>query len=664
MKIKKILYGGDYNPEQWKRFPDILKEDIRLMKKAKCNTMTIGVFNWSEIEKEEDKFDFSFMDSVIENIKSIGGNIILATPTAGVPRWLSNKSDDVLKTDENGNKIRYGRMNFCYSSPLFRERVKKINTELCYHYKNNDGIIMWHISNEFDTPCYCKRCVAKFHNWLKNKYKTIENLNAEWCTSFWSNTFNSWEEISPIGDVSVHGIYLDWKRFTTELIGEYLKFERDILKKETPDIPITTNYMVLYDKINYNKWNDIVDVVSVDSYPKWHINDDVNTAVRTAFAFDNFRSMKKQPFILMESATSCTSTQTPTCKNKKPGMNILASLQAVSHGSDSVMFFQWRKSRGGQEKFHGAVVGHDGTENTRVFKEVRELGIILDKISPIVSSESKSEVAVIYDIENKWSLDVLWGLQNGPKKYEETCINHYRQFWNKGINVDVINCEKDFSDYKIIIAPMLHMITEEVAKKIELYVKNGGIFIGTYVMGYVNENNLCYLGGYPCGILKDVFGIEIYETEALLENEYNTVNGYKAIDYCDIINLKTAEKLGIYEQDFYAGTPAVTKNIYGNGTAYYIGFRDTGEFLEDFYDKLIKECNINTEFDNLPYGVTARTRFKEDKEYAIIQNYNSYSAEVNLKKQYLNMLDGNLISGKKELPTYGVLILEKERENF
>ena len=362
-KYNGFLHGGDYNPEQWLKYPEILKQDIEYMKAAHCNTVTMGIFSWAFLEPEEGKYNFEYFEEIVQNLTDNGINIILATPSGARPGWMAQKYPEVLRVDKNGVKRQYGeRHNHCPSSPVYRKKVADIDKKLAQRFKDNPNIILWHISNEFGGEFYCDLCQENFRKWLKNKYKTLDKLNHAWWTGFWSCHVTDWEQI---------------------------------------------------------------DVVSWDSYPRWHISEgnDV-TAYRSAFSHDLQRGFKGKPFLIMENTPSLTNWF-DVCKLKRPGMHMLSSMQAVAHGSESVLYFQWRKGRGGCEKFHGAVADHDNSTESRVFKEVTEVGKNPERLDEILDTEVVSQVALIYDYKTKWALEVCQGFQNADKAYEETCMNHY-----------------------------------------------------------------------------------------------------------------------------------------------------------------------------------------------------------------------------------------------
>lgn len=669
-KIDKMLHGADYNPDQWLHRPDILKKDIELMKKANCNVMSVGIFSWSALEPEEGNFQFEWLDNVIDNLYKNGINVILATPSGARPDWLAAKYPEVLRVNADRSRDLFGeRHNHCYSSPVYREKISLLNRKLAERYGNHPAVIMWHVSNEYGGECHCELCQSEFRSWLKEKYGDLKTLNHAWWSAFWSHTYSEWENIespAPQGMQSNHGLALDWKRFVTDQTINFYKNEIEPLKEISPQIPITTNFMYKYDGLDYSKFAAEVDVISWDSYPSWHSQkeSDQYRAVDVAFMHDYFRSLKRgKPFLLMESTPSKTNWQ-PVAKLKRPGMHKLSSIQAVAHGSDSVQYFQWRKSRGGSEKFHGAVVDHVGHENTRVFNDVKDLGKDLKKLKKISGSSLKSNVAVIYDTENRWAIEEASGPRQEKKNYVESCIKHYRAFWEEGISVDVIDQSFDFSNYELIIAPMLYLLKEGTAERLKNFVKNGGTIVSTYWSGIVNETDLCFEGGFP-GNLRALFGIWSEEIDVLYDNDRNKVvfkadndldliGEYEAKIFCDLIHTEGAETLAEYKNDFYAGRAAVTVNDYGSGKAYYLASRNDENFTADFYKRIIDDLDLNRVLDiNLPEGVTAQKRCTDQNKYIFLMNFNDYKLKIDLKSEYKSLLSGEKIR-EKTLPAYGV----------
>ncbi len=659
-----IIHGGDYNPDQWIDTPEIWDEDMRLMKLAHINSATVGIFSWAMLEPEEGVYNFKWLDSLLDKLHDNGIEVILATPSGARPVWLSQKYPEVLRVEESGIRNEYGvRHNHCLTSPVYREKVQNINRLLAERYKNHPAVKMWHISNEYCGECHCDLCQEAFREWLKKEYNNdLKELNFKWWNGFWSHQVTDWSQInSPKfrGENHVSAMKLAWRRFVSESHISFFENEIAPLREITPNIPITTNFMKMYDGINYQDFAKRLDLVSWDNYPAWDKGRNTDEALETAFVHDAFRTMGGgKPFFMMESTPSLVNWHDVN-KLPRPGRQALSSIQAVAHGADSVQYFQWRKSRGGHEKFHGAVVDHCGHENTRVFKEVTALGKNLEKLDDVVGGRCNSKVAIIYDWENGWAVKSFCGYNNLERDYYHECTKWYAPFWKKGISVDIISMEDDYSKYDLVIAPFLYMLKDGTIERIEDYVKNGGKFIATYLSGIVDKDDLCYLGGFPGGKLKDVFGIWCEETDSLPEGMKNTVlyNGkkYDAINFCDLIHSNTADVLAEYKEDFYADYPAVTKNIYGKGTAYYTTFANNGDFFNDFCNDLINEYDISADTNIIPEdGISIRKR----GNLIFIMNFSDTAKTVTFDREYKDVINNKILIGSLELPVCGYLVLE------
>jgi beta-galactosidase len=414
--------------------------------------------------------------------------------------------------------------------------------------------------------------------------------------------------------------------------------------------------------LDYNKVADVIDFASWDSYPEWHNGDDADIAQKTAFWHDFYRSMKKKPFLLMESTPSGVNWK-PFNKPKKPGIDVLSSLQAIAHGSDSVQYFQFRKSRGSSEKFHGAVIGHDGTADTRVFRCVQETGRILQQIDEVAGTLTEAKVAIIFDWENMWALDDCQGYANSTKQYRETCYAYHKVFWEQGIDCDVVSPHADLSAYKLVVAPMLYLTDEKTVENLASYVEGGGILYGTYTMGTVDENDLCYLGGIPGSKLKDVFGIVAEEIDVLYPNERQHADmdgeNFELIDYCEVLRLRGAEAIASYTDGYYTSLPAMTRHAYGKGSAVYQACRDTGKLRTKVLRQLLEEAGIGSNVITegvLPHGVTAHSRTDGRYTYLFVENYNgTQAATIPLPKPMENMLTGET-QETAELAPYGFQI--------
>ncbi|NQU43441.1 beta-galactosidase [bacterium] len=664
-KCPHMLHGGDYNPDQWIETPEIWDEDMRLMRLAHCNAMTVGVFSWAQLEPEEGHYDFSWLDTIMDKLAENDAFAVLATPSAARPAWLSKKNPEILRVQPDRHKIRHGgRCNHCPTSPIYREKTQSINRALAERYRDHPALLVWHLSNEYSGECHCDLCQEAFRAWLRERYEhDLARLNHAWWTRFWSHAFTDWSQIEspgPNGENSIHGLNLDWKRFVTHQTVDFMKNEMVPLREFTPDVPVTTNFIgaEVFVGRDYWKFRDVLDVVSVDLYPHWGREEesvpDWQTALQFGFVYDMHRAMLDgKPFMLMESSPGAAFS-TANSRLKRPGMHRLASLQAVAHGSDTVQYFQWRKSRGGAEKFHGAVVDHAGHENTRVFQDVAALGETLRRLDDVVGARTNAEVAVIYDWENRWAIDDVHGLRREHKDYFETCVRHYGAFWKQGVAVDVINEDADFSKYKILVAPMLYMVRPGVAERIESFVRDGGTFVATYWSGIVDESDLCFLGGFP-GPLRRVLGVWAEEIDALGKDERKRVTPlpgnalgltgtFEAVELCDLIHAESAETVAIYASDFYESHPALTRNTFGEGEAWYIAFRDRDPFLDPFYEALIKRAGIRRTLEkSLPLGVSVRVRGNGRHRFYFLLNFTDLPRNLPLGSTRLADVENGMV---------------------
>jgi len=674
-KFPHFLHGGDYNPDQWDR--QTWTEDMRLMKLSGCNAMSVGIFSWAHIEVEEDKFEFGWLDEVMDMLADNGGRAILATPSASHPVWMSKKYPEVLRVGADLRRRDHGgRVNFCLTSPVFRRKAAQIAEKLAERYKDHPALLMWHMSNEYGGECHCELCQQAFRDWLTNRYGTIAAINAAWWTGFWGHTFSDFSQIeSPhrLGEGSTQGHQLDWRRFVSDQMLSLMLDEAAPLRRITPDVPITTNAMGTYTGLNYWQWAPHQDVVSWDSYPRWRDDkSDWTMAVAVSFKNDIYRSLKGgKPWLLMESTPSMTNWF-DVCKPKRPGVHRLSSLQAVAHGADSVQYFQWRKSRGCSEKYHGAVVDHCGHENNRVFRDVAEVGEILSKLDDVVGTTVRPDVAVVYDWENRWAIDECRGPHKTRKDYEETCVRHYRNFWSGGVSVDVIDQTVSLDGYKLVIAPMSYLLRPGFAERVEEFVRAGGTFVTTYWTGIVNETDLVFTGGWP-GPLRKLLGVWVEEMDALHDGEHNTVvpaahcdlplpDQSRAEVFCDILHAESAEVLATYGEQFYAGSPALTVNRFGDGRAYYIASRNEDDFLAAFYGRLIQDLGITRVMKaELPEGVTAQLRTDGLRRFVFLLNFKSTACGIGLAgEEFTDVLTGKNVAGEVDLPGYGSMILEKK----
>lgn len=666
-KAGGFLHGGDYNPEQWLDREDILREDLRMMKKAGVNCVTLGVFSWSVYEPSEGEFHFDWLEEIMDRLYENGIFTILATPSGARPAWLDAAYPEAMRVDRQGNRNRHGlRHNHCMSSPQYRKMTADMDRRLAERFGAHPGLLMYHISNELGGECFCPLCAERFRSYLADRFDhDIEKLNQAWWTAFWSHRYGSFAQIEPPfsnGEGSIMGLNLEWKRFTTWNMTDFMKAEIRALKEITPSVPVTTNFMTLYNGLDYRKMAGELDVISWDSYPKFHndIETLYDTMAENAFHHTVMRSMKKgKPFMLMESAPGLVNWH-PFNKVKRPGVHKLFCLQALACGSDTVQYFQWRKGRGSFEQYHGAVVDHLGSDDTRVFRETAQVGELLKKIAPVAGTCVKARTALLFDWDNRWAIQDVKALAETTKRYEETCISIWKEFLKMGVEMDVIPSDGDFSGYDVIIAPMLYLLQPRTASCLKAFVERGGRLLATYFTGYVDSDQLCYTGGFPGDGLSELFGIVSEEIDTLYPSDRNHIrfeNGWEdweVTDYAEILRIIDAVPLGRYTDDFYNKTAAVTCREAGKGKAFYVAARCHPAQMRPLFEELLAEAHIPVK--RLPEGVEYHVRSGEESVYGFYLNYGPEPACVQ-EVNGLELLSGKELSGTLALEGYGAAVV-------
>lgn len=674
--LPTLLHGADYAFEQWLDEPDVLDDDLRRMRAAGMNAVSIGMFAWPRLEPSDGVYDFQAFDAVMDRMAESGIHVLFGTPSAAPPAWMSNAYPEVLRVDAAGRRVRHaGRQNTCRTSPVYRERCRAINARLAERYGSHPALLMWHVSNEYvSTPCHCALCYAAFRDWLRARHGDLENLNRSWWTDFWGHRYGDWDEIEPV-DVANKGLMLDWQRFTSDQALDFFLAESAPLRELAPGVPLTTNFMQPDVGLDYWRFAPHVDIVSWDSYPRWHSGDDVETGARTAFYHDLHRSYRDAPFMLMESTPSATNWQ-GVSRPKRPGMHLLSSLQAVAHGSDSVQYFQWRQGRGGSEAFHGAVITHLDSPETRVFADVTEVGERLRALGAVRGAHAEAEVAVIYDFETEWALDLAELPQSEAKHYQARCRAHHAALLAHGGPVDVIHADAPFERYRLIAAPMLFLLRPGVAERLERFVERGGVLVTGYLSGILDANGLAFRGGLPPA-LRRVLGLQVLETDSLHPDQAQVVvrtadaaflpeGAMTGRDYADVVSLDTAEALATYDQDFYRGSPAITRNGLGDGHAYYLATRFGPETLRALYAHLRAGPTPagTPSVAQQPHGVYVTYRGRPEDRFAFVLNFadEARRAELHeLRAAGFAPLPTDEGGGPDPaaLPPYGVLVMRR-----
>lgn len=664
----RILFGGDYNPNQWPK--EIWEEDIRIFKKASINSATVNVFSWAKIQPSENCYDFEELDQIIEKLSTEGFDIVLATSTAALPAWMFKKYPEVARTDYDGRHHKFGqRHNACPNSLVYQKYAERLATKLAERYGENPQVTCWHINNEYGGECYCDNCEKAFRVWLKDKYHTIEALNKAWNMEFWGHTVYEWDEIvlpnalsEGIGydKTAFAGISIDYRRFNSDSLLKNYMMERDAIRKIDPTTPITTNLMGTFKGLDYFKWAKEMDLVSWDNYPSYNTPWSL-----VAMTHDLMRGLKQQPFMLMEQTPSQQNWQ-PYNSLKKPGQMRAQSYQTIAHGADTIQYFQLRRSIGACEKFHGAVIEHVGHEDTRVFRETAALGAELAQLSDIIGTQTQAQVAVIFDWHNYWALEYT----SGPTvdlKYVEQIHRYYRYFYEQNIAVDLVPVDADLSKYKLVAAPVLYMIKEGMQERLTDFVMQGGALLTTYMSGIVDQSDNVHLGGYP-GPLRELAGIWVEEIDALAPEQSNGVSlvneeltGTSNL-VSDLIHLENAEALAHYTSNFYAGMPAVTKNTFGDGTVYYFGGQLEDQLQDQLFKTIVKETDITPVIEEATKLEIACRENEEAKFFVIINFHEEAQPLPEMFVGKTDLLTGKVLSSEMMLTQYTTYIV-KERRN-
>lgn len=665
--IRHILYGGDYNPEQWPE--ETWEEDLRLLRQAGVNILTLNVFSWAALQPNESAYDFAKLDRIMNMVRDHGFLVCMSTSTAAHPAWMAKKYPDILRTEFGGRKRKFGgRHNSCPNSLTYRHYAAALARRLAERYGTYDNIVAWHISNEFGGACYCEHCEAQFREWLQKRYGTLEELNRVWNTSFWGHTFYDWDEIVLPDTRSEHidkrrtmfqGISLDYNRFMSDSILACYELERDAVKAVLPDAQVTTNLMGFYKGLDYQKWAGEMDFISWDNYPS---NEDSFADI--AMAHDLMRGIKQgKPFALMEQTPSVTNWL-PYNALKRPGDMRLWSYQAMAHGADTVMFFQMKRSIGACEKLHGAFIDHVGTSETRVYREAAALGEELHRLGDCtLGGRTPAKIGMLFDWDTWWSAEFSAG-PSMELRYLTEFGQYYRALREMGYDIDIISPKDCFDPYRVLIAPEWYMVRSGEDEAVRTFTSNGGSFVMTFFSGIVQENDLVTLGGYP-GKLRDILGIWVEESDALPHGRQNSFvyrgRTYPALLLCDLLHLEGAQQLDEngYHTDFYRGLPVVTKNTFGKGCAYYVATASKPDFYRHFLSDVCKEAGVQPVLD-VPEGVEVTSRKTQTEELVYVLNHTMDTKTVCLPWNATELICGEIHQGTTIVPPKGVLILKRE----
>lgn len=662
MNFPHMIFGGDYNPDQWS--PETWQEDARLMQEAGVNLVSLGIFSWTKLEPKPGVFDFVWLDQLMDLLYSHGVSVNLATPTASPPAWMVRLHPDMLPVTAEGVRLWHGsRKHYCAHNSHYRQCATRIATQLAERYKDHPALVMWHVDNEYGGhvgECFCDTSAAAFRTWLKERYGTLDQLNFAWGTAFWSQIYSDWDELLPPRRSPAHvnsTQQLDWARFCSDSWLVCFDEQKAALKAITPHIPVTTNFMGFHKGVDYFKFATHENVVSQDSYPETY---DPDWAAKAGIICDLVRSVgARKPWILMEQATSHVNWRHRNV-NKRPGIMRLCSLQAVARGADGIMFFQWRQSRAGAEKHHSGMLPHGGTD-TRVWREVKALGKELPRLNPVLSSQVQADVAILMDWENWWALELDSKPSNDLKLFAQL-YSYYKPLFDRNITVDFAHPESDLSRYQLVIAPNLYLVNDNSARNINQYVGNGGTLLMSFFSGIVDENEQIRLGGYPAPF-REMLGLVVEEYAPYTESQSNRIvteegKGFQCTFWSDVIHLQTAESLANYEQDYYAGSPAITHNKFGKGNAFYVGTVPDRHGMDWLVEHLCRVAGVQPAVTNGPADVEILRRANEKSSFLFVLNHSGEKVSVPVDRDGCDLLTALDIRGSIELDPFGVAVIQ------
>ncbi|MFE1881234.1 beta-galactosidase [Streptomyces diastatochromogenes] len=609
-RLGGLAFGGDYNPEQWDE--PVWKEDDELMRRARVNLATMGVFSWALLEPEEGRYDFTWLDAHIERLHANGVAVDLATPTASPPPWFTLAHPDALAVQADGTRLVHGsRDTYCLASPAYRSAARRIASALAERYGDHPALALWHVHNEYGTLCWCDHAAAAFRVWLRARYGSLDALNDAWGTAFWSQRYTSWEQILPPRATQYHknpGQTVDFHRFWgDEIIAAYCE-QRDAIREHS-DRPVTTNLMLPYDlRLNVWAFARELDVVSSDQYPDAN---GLDGAAHAAFYADRSRSLAGgRPWLLMEQGTS-TVYDGDQVIGKEPGDVLRHSLGHIARGSEGALFFQWRQSRAGAETWHSAMLPHAGPDS-RIFREVTQTGEAVAALGELAGSTVTAQVAVLDDPDAMWALEVD-GLPSSRLDYHAPLVGAHRAVWDAGVTTDFAHPEHDLSGYRLVIAPSLFLLSDKGAENLRRYVEGGGTLLVQHAAGYVDDRMHARLGGYPAAPLREALGIRVEEHRPLRTEQRITLSdGSHGAVWSESLRTEGAETLAAYTHGMLTDSPALTRHRFGTGQGWYLSTHLDDADYADLLGRLLKEAGVEPELPGLPAGVEAVTRQAAD----------------------------------------------------
>ena len=626
--VEGISYGGDYNPEQW---PEAMwAQDVALMQEAGVNLVSIGIFSWALIEPAEGEYDFAWLDRLFALLHAGGIRIDLGTPTASPPAWFFHAYPSSRVVTREGTTLGFGSRGMASPSSLpYRRASVRIAHELARHYGSHPALALWHVHNEYGAPvseCYSDQSSAAFREWLRRRYGTLDALNAAWGTAFWGQRYGVWDHITaPALAPSVvnPAQRLDFARYSSDALLECFVAERDAIRLESPDVPITTNFMAgACLSVDLWRWAREVDIVSNDHYLS---ADDPRGEVGLAMAADLTRSLAAgRPWILMEHSTSGVNWQ-PRNVAKRTGEMARNALSHLGRGADAILFFQWRASRSGAEKFHSAMLPHAGT-SSRVWREVAALGKALGRLGELRGSRAQAQVAILWDWESFWAQDLEWR-PSEDLSHRERISAFYDRLWRDGLTTDFAHPEQDLSRYRLVIAPASYLLTRASAANLARYVAGGGTVLVSYFSGIVDEHDAVHPGGFGAA-LRTVLGLTVEEFLPLRRGETVHLDTGDLVGdvWADDLALEGADVVGSFLDGPAAGQPCLTRHRHGAGHGWYLATRIDVAGLAEILRPVYLDAGI--ELSGLPEDLEVVVRHGPRANYTLAINHGTAAAVV------------------------------------
>lgn len=616
--------GVDYYPEHWDR--SLWEADADLMQQTGVKLVRMAEFAWCLLEPREGEFDFTWLDEAVSIFAKRGIDIVLCTPTNCPPLWLYEAYPDAVQTGADGKKIATGiRGHRCYHNPDFVRLATRIVDVMTRHYADNKAVVAWQIDNELESNfCFCDTCVAKYHDWLREKYGTPDEINKAYGNTVWSGSYSSFTQIKPpfgsYPSAWLNPAYmLDFNRYASDSMIQYLNMQTDIIRKNCPDAKITTNIWFCEHMPDFYRAFRNMDFVSYDNYPVTALPDDPEECYSHAFHLDLMRGIKQQNFWIMEQLSGGMGCWMPMVRMPYPGMIEGYSLQAFAHGADTVLHFRWRTATTGAEMHWHGLIDHSNIPGRR-FSEFAHLCQTAASLDFIEGTVLHSDVAILYSSDNEYAFRIQPQTE-GMHYFEQLKLFH-DAFSRYGVNIDIINHTDSLDSYRIVVAPTMYVTDDETAVHLHQFVENGGTLILTNRSGVKDQHNNCIMAPLPT-VYRDLAGVSVAEYEPI-GTAHNTIRlsdgqTFSCTKWCDLLVCESAKVLATYEKDFFQGAPAVTVNAYGNGHAYYIGTVAERSFYHTLIRSVLEQAQIPFA-DGLPDHVELTTRTGNGKTVRFLFN--------------------------------------------